>query len=82
MIYFASVSFIIYLIYTANFVVKFNKINISFTKGQKIIHNILVWLIPFFWILIIRSMTKPTPGSHNFEDKDEDKGFYESGLGG
>jgi hypothetical protein len=42
----------------------------------------LIWLIPFFWIVIIKTMTKPTPGSVNYNKKTKDKGtFSESGLG-
>jgi len=53
-----------------------------FSEKQKFAHQILIWVIPFFWIIIVRTVMKPTPGSHEFKKKDEDGGFYESGLGG
>ena len=80
--YFLSIIFIVYITFTLRFVIKFNRTNTQFTRNQKLIHNVLFWLIPFFWIITIKIMTSPTPGSHNYNDKDEDKGFYESGLGG
>jgi len=71
-----------YVIYTINFALKFSKMDTRFSGKEKSAHQILIWVIPFFWIIIIRTLMKPTPGSHEFRKKDEDGGFYESGLGG
>ena len=71
-----------YIIFTLNFALKFNKMDTCFSDRQKFAHQILIWVIPFFWIIIVRTLMKPTPGSHEFKKKDEDGGFYESGLGG
>ena len=72
----------VYVVWTLRFALKFNKTDKSFGTRQKLIHNVLIWLIPFFWIIIIKAMTKPTPGSHNFRKKGDEDSFYESGLGG
>jgi len=70
-----------YIVWTLAFAIKFNKTNTGFTKGQMLIHNILIWLIPFIWIIILKTITKPIPGSGNF-NKTKDKGtFYESEIG-
>ena len=71
---------IFYIVWTLRFAIKFNKTDIYFNKGQKILHNILIWLIPFIWIMIIKTITKPTQGSVNY-NKTKDKGtFSESGI--
>jgi len=71
----------IYILWTLRFAIIFNKTDIYFNKGQKVLHNVLIWLIPFMWIMIIKTITKSTPKSTNY-NKTKDKGtFYESGLG-
>ncbi|GHN01647.1 hypothetical protein WSM22_31360 [Cytophagales bacterium WSM2-2] len=71
----------IYVLWTLKFVITFNKTDIYFNKGQKIIHNILIWLIPFIWIIIIKTITKATPGSANYNKTKGGGTFSESGLG-
>lgn len=71
----------VYIIWTLRFAIKFNKTDTYFDKGQKLIHNVLIWVVPFIWIMIIKTITKPIPGSANF-NKTKDKGtFSESGIG-
>jgi hypothetical protein len=83
MIYFIlTVVILFYLIFTFNFALEFSKGDTCFTDKQKLVHQILIWVIPFFWIVIVKALVKPTPGSHEYKKKDEDGGFYESGLGG
>ena len=72
----------VYFIWTLKFAIKFNRTDRYFDKRQNLIHNVLIWLIPFIWIMIIKAITKPTPGSYNFKKKDDEDTFYESGLGG
>ena len=73
--------FAVYFIYTLNFAIKFNRTNTAFSGNQKLVHNFLIWIIPFFWIMIVKTMTKPTPGSDKFKKTKLDSGFHESGIG-
>lgn len=73
---------LIYIIVTLKFAIKFGKMDTCFSDKQKFAHEILIWMIPFFWIIVVSTLMKPTPGSHEFKKKDEDDGFYESNLGG
>jgi len=77
-ILFAALS--IYLIWTLIFTIKFNRTDIYFNRKQKIVHNILIWLIPFIWIMLIKTMTKPLPGSQGANRKNDKGSFYESGI--
>jgi hypothetical protein len=63
------------------FVVKFNKADTVFTAKQRLIHNLFIWIIPFLWILLLKSMCKPTLGSHQYKTKQKTGKFYESWLG-
>lgn len=40
-----------------------------FSDGLKTFHLVLIWIIPFFWILLLQAISKTTPGSHEIEDK-------------
>jgi uncharacterized membrane protein len=71
----------IYFIWTLRYAIKFNKTDSFFNKRQKLIHNILIWLVPFLWIIILKTIMQPTPGTAS-NKKIKDKGhFYESGIG-
>jgi hypothetical protein len=61
---------IFYLVFTVRFFIAFKK-NIIFTGEIKTFHLIMIWLIPFFWILILKSLTKSTPGSYEIKNKSE-----------
>jgi hypothetical protein len=80
MIYFLTILFAVYFIYTLSFAIKFNRTNTVFSDNQRLLHNFLIWIIPFIWIMIIKTMTIPTPGSGKFK-KAKPSGFYESGIG-
>jgi hypothetical protein len=41
----------------------------------------MIWMIPFVWIFILKSLTKPTPGSYKFDNKKNPDSFTERGLG-
>lgn len=75
------IAFGIYSIYTLRFALAFNRTaDIYFTRKQKIIHNILIWLIPFFWIMIVKTVASPSPTTKN-STKNRGKGnFFESGI--
>jgi len=71
---------ICYIVYSFRFTRTFLK-NIYFTGGIKTFHLFMIWLVPFLWIFIIKSVTKPTPGSGKFVDKASPESSTESGLG-
>ena len=52
-----------------------------FTGYLKAFHFLMIWLIPFVWIFILKSLTKSTPGSYKFDNKENSNSFTESGLG-
>jgi hypothetical protein len=78
MIYVLITVFAIYLTYTLNFTIKFNRTNTIFNDSQKLIHNFLFWIIPFFWIMIIKTVMKPTPGSDKFDKTKPEADFKEN----
>ncbi len=68
-----AIFIIFYLVYTIRYAIKFRNNN-SFAVRRKTIHAVMIWLFPFIWILILKSFSKPTPGSYEFKDKkDADK---------
>ena len=70
---FLAALLIFYLIYTIRYAIVFKK-NSFFVGRKKTFHSVMIWLIPFFWIMILKSLFKPTPGSSSFQDKkDSDK---------
>ena len=71
---------IIYFVYTIRFAREL-KASRLFSKKVKTLHLIIIWLIPFLWILLLKNLIKPTPGSHEFQDKKTVDSFTESGLG-
>jgi hypothetical protein len=72
---------LIYFVYTFLFAIKFRKAVTIYSPKQKQLHSILIWLIPFIWVILLKSLTKPAPGSHHYPKKKGDDGFYESGTG-
>jgi hypothetical protein len=82
--------FTVYIIYSLIYSQEFFRTNRYYSKRQKNVHLILIWLIPFIWVLLLKSLNKPTPGSHYFSEKrrentleniDGDSTFHESGKG-
>lgn len=39
----------------------------------------MIWLIPFVWILLLKALTKSTPGSYEIEDKVDPQPFSKTG---
>ena len=81
MIYFLALIFAVYLIFTLNFAIKLNKAVTHLTDKQRLRHNILIWVIPFFWVIILETILPPTPGSSKSKRTKLNGGFYESGIG-
>lgn len=73
-----SITFVGYLIFTARYFILLQK-EIIFSKRMKIIHSILIWLIPFVWILLLKGLAKRIPGSHEVEKKEDPKPFSDDG---
>jgi len=65
--------FLFYLTYTILFAIKFNRTPLIFDKKQQLVHNILIWLIPFVWVLILKNLSKPIRTK-----KSKQGNFYES----
>lgn len=57
--------------------------SIVLSGKQKKIHIILTLIIPFLWTIVILAFIKKTPGSHQFNHKNEStsNNFYESEKG-
>ncbi|MES2848246.1 MAG: hypothetical protein V4685_04280 [Bacteroidota bacterium] len=80
-VFILSVIAIFYLIFTARYFFKL-KTNIVFSGAVKTFHLIMIWIVPFLWILILKALTKTTPGSYEIEKKEEPKPFSKSAYGG
>jgi hypothetical protein len=65
---------ILYLIYTFRFFLVFRK-SVIFTGKIKTSHVVLIWMIPFIWIFILRTLTKPIPGSYEEKGKESTPPF-------
>lgn len=69
---------LVYIIYTFKyaFVLK----NSLVYKGKsRILHQVLIWLIPFVWVWLLKSLSKSTPGSFEIENKVDPIPFSNSG---
>jgi hypothetical protein len=42
----------------------------------------MMWVVPFVWILVLKALTKSTPGSYEVEKKEEPQPLSKSGYGG
>lgn len=68
-----------YFIYSIRYSFVLSK-NIFLTRRQTI-NLILIWIIPFIWVLFLKTFFEPTPGSHQIKRKKDSDSFAESGLG-
>src|SRR5579872_1208551 len=75
-----SISCLVYLIYTTRYLIKFIESK-EFSGGLKVFHIIMIWLIPFIWIMLLNALFKPTPSSYVYLDKKNPDSMSESGLG-
>ena len=81
MIYFLGLIFAVYFIFTLHFAIKLNRSVTHLTDNHLLLHNILIWGIPFFWVIILEAALPPTPGSSKSKKTKSNVGFYESGIG-
>jgi len=68
---------IFYFIITIRYFLAFRK-NVIFTGKIKAFHLVMIWLIPFIWILILKSLTTSNPGSFEIKKKDTSKAFSDN----
>jgi hypothetical protein len=71
------VAFVFYLVNTISYSQFLRKSKV-FTGKIKILHLILIWLIPFVWIFILKNLTKTTPGSYQVENKESSVPFSDN----
>lgn len=69
---------IFYFVYTFRYFRSFKKTQL-FGAKLKTFHLIMIWLIPFVWVLILKALSKSAPGSHEIENKEDPKPFSRSG---
>ena len=69
-----------YLMYTIKYSIVF-KTNVIFTGKTKTFHLIMIWLVPFLWIFLLKSLMKSTPGSFEINEKKNPESFTDIGLG-
>ena len=60
--------FTFYITHTLRFSISFSKDKIYFNKKQKLFHHIMVWIVPFIWIILIKTLMKPTLGAHHYKN--------------
>jgi hypothetical protein len=75
-----SIIGIVYIIYTIRYLILFNQKG-YFAGRLKMFHILMMWLIPFIWIILLKNLFKPTPGSYHFIDKKDPDTLTECGLG-
>lgn len=63
-----SVICIVYIIYSIRYSIQFCRSN-YFTGGLKGFHMLMIWLIPFIWIILLKTLFKPIQGSYQFNNK-------------
>jgi tryptophan-rich sensory protein len=68
---------IVYFIITIRFYFNFKK-EIIFTGKIKTFHLIMIWLIPFIWIVILKSLANSAPGSYEVKSKNNSKPYSDN----
>jgi len=67
---------ILYFVYTFKFT-KALKSTLLFSPLIKRFHLIMIWIIPFIWLMILKTLMKVTPGSHEIEKKRTSEPFFD-----
>jgi hypothetical protein len=71
------IAVLIYFIITVRYFLVLRR-SVIFDGGLKTFHLIMIWIIPFIWIFILKSLTKPTPGSYEAKKKTNSKPFSDN----
>jgi hypothetical protein len=69
---------IAYLVFTIRYYRKL-KANIVFSKSVKKFHQVMIWLVPFIWGLLLIALSKSEPGSYEIENKEDPQPFSKTG---
>lgn len=67
-----------YAVFTFRYHHKLKK-NIAFSKNLRRFHQVMIWLVPFVWGLLLTGLTKSAPGSHEIENKEDPQPFSKTG---
>ncbi|MDB5200800.1 MAG: hypothetical protein JWQ27_209 [Ferruginibacter sp.] len=70
------------LVAYAVFTIRYNRVlrkNEIFSKGLRIFHQIMIWLVPFVWALLLKGLSKSAPGSHEVDNKVDPQPFSKTG---
>ena len=73
-----SIIFICYFIFTFRYSRILRK-SLLFTSKLRLFHMVMIWIIPFVWVLILIALSKQTPGSYEVENKIEPQPFSKTG---
>jgi heme/copper-type cytochrome/quinol oxidase subunit 2 len=73
--YFYLIIFVIYIVRTFLFAIRFKRSKTIYTKKQKQLHSILIWFIPFIWMFFLDTFSQSSPGSHHYSNKRDSEGF-------
>jgi hypothetical protein len=55
------------------------KKNILYTNRIKMVHLIMIWLVPFVWALLLVALSKSAPGSYEVAQKVDPEPFSRDG---
>ncbi|MFT3748328.1 MAG: hypothetical protein QM768_08435 [Agriterribacter sp.] len=73
--------FVIYLLFSIRYTISLYKSKI-FSGKIKMIHFIMIWLVPIIWGWLLNNLQKTTPGSHEVEKKEDTKPFFDAYIQG
>jgi hypothetical protein len=67
---------VFYFIYTIRYIKVLSSTTV-FESSIRRFHFVMIWLIPFVWILILKNLIKPTPGSHEVDKNQDTAPFFD-----
>ncbi len=74
--YFLLLLVLVYLVVTVRYSVTLLKSPVL-PKRLRYLHLVLIWAIPFVWIMLLRILTGPTPGSYGIDRNKDEKPFFD-----
>ncbi len=67
----------LFVIYTLTYGEEIKK-SPMFSMKLKLFHLIMIWIIPFLWIVLLKILTKPAPGSYEIDNKQDNEPFSDA----